>query len=309
MKHTITRISSICLFFISFTCNAETVSQKEAMAWAELFFNTLYGEVSAKPKLVWNGRELTTNRLFSPFYVYNHPKGGFVMISAENKSFPILAYSKNNRFNMSDLGDDEREQFERFAREIELIRYDSRNAERAFSSWINRAEYITNTINKPYDTPEYRSLNDEEMEKIETIDRRNSWIVMPTAVEYDIYNPERYRSYTLDDITAEEYVPFSFYEDFIQLTFQEEEERNSAYQRILINPDPEVIYQGGGHFTLKFPCEISLMRIYAIDGRKMIEKYYNDNVANIDLSGLSSGYYVVMCMTADKYIYGFKIAK
>ena len=84
----------------------ETVSQKQAMGIAQTFFNTLYGEVTAPPKFVWNGRQLTTDRLFNPFYIYNSPKGGFVIISAENKAYPILAYGKNTAFSRDQLGDD-----------------------------------------------------------------------------------------------------------------------------------------------------------------------------------------------------------
>ena len=69
---------------------AETVSQKHASKIAETFFNTAYGIHVAAPKFAWNGRQLTTDRLFTPFYIYNHPRGGFVIISAENKAFPVL---------------------------------------------------------------------------------------------------------------------------------------------------------------------------------------------------------------------------
>jgi hypothetical protein len=60
----------------------ETVSQKQASYIAQQFFNAAHRQVMAKPKLVYNGKRLTTDHLFSPFYVYNHSTGGFVIISA-----------------------------------------------------------------------------------------------------------------------------------------------------------------------------------------------------------------------------------
>ena len=82
---------------------AETVSQKEASRLAETFFNAAAGQVMGKPKLVYNGKNLTTNRLFSPFYVYNHPKGGFVIIAADNKALPVLGYSLKETFSPDNL--------------------------------------------------------------------------------------------------------------------------------------------------------------------------------------------------------------
>ncbi|MDE6010724.1 MAG: Spi family protease inhibitor, partial [Muribaculaceae bacterium] len=67
---------------------AETVSQKQAKELAQKFFDQAYHERTAPVSLVYNGKKLTTDRLFTPFYVYNQPRGGFVMISAENKAFP-----------------------------------------------------------------------------------------------------------------------------------------------------------------------------------------------------------------------------
>ena len=83
---------------ISSAVHAETVTQKEARMLAEKFFNTAFGEVTKEPKLIWNGRQLTTDRLFSPFYVFNHDKGAYVIISGENKAYPILGYSLKRCF-------------------------------------------------------------------------------------------------------------------------------------------------------------------------------------------------------------------
>lgn len=286
---------------------SETVSQKTAMSMAQAFFNTLYGYETPRPKLVWSGRELTTNRLFKPFYVYNSPRGGFVVIVADSKAFPVLAYSRTNRFDKSSLNDMERERFTRFAREVELIRYDSRVPVKAKAAWENLPEYITQVLANPYNTDEYRRLTDDVRAEIEDIDRRNGWIIMPTAVEFNLYNPEQYRDYTLDDVLVEE-VPFSFYDEFIRELAEEEAARTASYEKILIPTEPKVQFNGGGHYTITFPDEPKVMRIYSINGTRVQEKTFSGNNAlNFDLSGQPSGYYVVMVLFNDGKIYGFKV--
>lgn len=302
------------MFIAGLNLNAETVSQKMASQLASTFFNTVYGEVTAKPKLVWNGRELTTDRLFAPFYVYNHPRGGFVVISAENKAFPVLAYSKNSIFDKSRMDQGEKDLFTRYAREIEMIRYDSRSPESAIEAWGNLAQYVTDVLNNPYATPEYRRLGEEAKESLEQIDRRNSAIFMPTAVEFNIYDPDRYRDYSLDDVTTddimEEEVPFKFYEDFISDIAEEERARAAAYENILHPTEPLLHYLGGGHITIQLPTDARLMRVYSIAGGRMQEKYFhNTPLMNIDLSGMPSGYYVILALAENGDIYSFKVRR
>lgn len=101
-------ISLFACVAVPAAAHAETVSRKEANSIAGTFFNAAYGEVTAPPQMVWNGRQLTTDRLFSPIYVYNSPKGGYVIISGENKAYPILAYSKVRKFDKDKISDDEK---------------------------------------------------------------------------------------------------------------------------------------------------------------------------------------------------------
>ncbi|MCM1370255.1 MAG: Spi family protease inhibitor [Candidatus Amulumruptor caecigallinarius] len=289
----------------------ETVSQKQASHIAQLFFNTAYGQYVAEPKLVWNGRQLTTDRLFSPFYVYNHPKGGFVIISAENKAFPILAYSTSNKFSREKLGEEEKNQLKKFAHEIELIRYDSREPVRAIRAWQNLPSYIYNTVANPYATIEFRNLPNDKKEVIERIDRRNGWVIMPTSVEFEIYNPEEYRDYTLDDVTAEaesEDIPFKFYEDFIDEIKRDNFTRAAAFDEIISPSKPVVSILGGAHFSIAFPDNIKMSRVYSLEGAKMMERYYGDtNIMNLDISNMPAGFYVVLTLSDDGKVYGIKI--
>lgn len=302
-------ILSLVLLFPIGKVKGESVSQKEGMKIAQSFFNQLYGEVTAPPKMVWNGRQLTTDRLFAPFYIYNSPKGGFVIISAENKAYPILAYSKTNQFLRDKLGDEENSLLSQYAHEIELIRYDGRLPVSSLSAWQNLPEYIAGIIENPYAISEYRELSLEKRERIEDIDRRNGWIVMPTAVEYKVYDPEEYRAITLDDIAVDnEPEPFSFFYDFLEEIKKEAETRNIQFEEYLNPTSPDVRPLGGGHYEIRMPEETVMVRIYSVHGAKMQEKYFSDtNLLNLNLESLPNGFYVALALTESGNIYGFKL--
>lgn len=157
---------AVALLIATGSVNAETVSQKEASAVAAKFFNELNGRVMSAPKLVWNGKRLTTNRLFTPFYVYNHPTGGFVIISAENKAFPILGFSETSNFSPDRLTETEEVFLRRFAQEVENIRYDSRIPDEAISAWGDINEYIYEVVHDRKDISDSRFTANEGSEDI-----------------------------------------------------------------------------------------------------------------------------------------------
>ena len=296
---------------IATNASAETLSQKQASQIASVFFNTCYGQYVAAPKMVWNGRQLTTDRLFAPFYIYTHPKGGFVIVSAETKAFPILAYSLTNSFDRAQLGKAENDLLSQYAHEIELIRYDDRSPERAIAAWRNMPLYISRTINNPYGTPEFFDLPQKRKDIIEEIDRRNGWVVMPTAVEFNIYDPELYRPITLDDITGEEVeeeVPFAFFEEFLEEIRQEELTRAASLEEILSPTKPVVTILGGAHFNIYIPENVRMLRIYDLHGARRMEKYITQsNQVNVDLSNMPQGFYVAMILAESGKIYGLKL--
>ncbi|MDE7081037.1 MAG: Spi family protease inhibitor [Muribaculaceae bacterium] len=129
---------------------AETVSQKVAKEYAQKFFNQAYREQTAPVKLAYTGKRLTTDRLFTPFYVYNHPRGGFVIISAENKTFPVLGYSLKSGFDADRLSETERGWLKGYAQDIELIRYDARVPEEAIRAWTDFPQYLVSLLDAPY---------------------------------------------------------------------------------------------------------------------------------------------------------------
>ena len=141
---------ALFLSLFVFSAGAETVSQKQAQQMAQQFFNEAAGRVVAPVKRIYNGRKLTTDRLFVPFYVYNNPTGGFVIISAENKTFPILGFSLKDSFDPEKMGEAEKALLKSYAREIEMIRYDTSIPYQAIEAWANFPTFVVNTLNTYY---------------------------------------------------------------------------------------------------------------------------------------------------------------
>lgn len=157
------------LLGVHFQAYPETVSQKQAKQIASQFFNAANGQIMGEPKLVYNGRRLTTNNLFPPFYVYNLQAGGFVVISAENKAFPILGYDLKDNFNPDKMSETLKELLRLYALHIENIRYDSTYPYEAEKAWQNIPEYISNIldarndITDPVTTPEVAQAELDEI--------------------------------------------------------------------------------------------------------------------------------------------------
>lgn len=165
-------IYAILAIAISFTGNdvrGETVSRKEAAAVAELFFNASHRQKMAPPNFTFTGREFTTNRLFIPFYVFNHPTGGFVIISAENKAFPILAYSLRGKLEAGRLNAGQKALFNLYGRHIEFIRYESSIPEEAIKAWNDIKSHIAGILQSQLDVTDLLMPWSEVEDDINTI--------------------------------------------------------------------------------------------------------------------------------------------
>lgn len=185
MKRFIPFIASLMLVL---TMSAETVSQKQANQIAQQFFNEVHGRVMAPVKLVYNGRYLTTNRLFVPFYIYNLHSGGFVIVSAENKTFPVLGFSLKESFDPDRLGEKEKALLSSYARDIEMIRYDSRIPYEAINAWSDIPHYIRSILDARYEaTDPTLSMNEAADRLYRVID---SGLAEETAS--DIYTPTQW---------------------------------------------------------------------------------------------------------------------
>lgn len=180
------------------TVLAETIPQKQAAQIAQSFFNETNHRVMPGVKLAYNGRRLTTDRLFVPFYVYNQPQGGFVIISAENKTFPILGYSLKENFDPDKMGDKTKALLASYARDIEMIRYDSEIPAEAIKAWQNIPEYIESILTATYDA------TDPTMDMTEAEQRINYLIESGKAEETasDIFTPSQWSEMINDELAT-----------------------------------------------------------------------------------------------------------
>lgn len=290
----------------SSTMKAETVTQNEAKKVARLFFNAAYSRQLPDPQYVYNGKRLTTDRLFTPFYVFNSPEGGFVIVSAENKAFPILGYqlsAPGNGFPKTGPNDTERQELLRgFARDIELIRYDPRYPSEAAEAWEN----LSMTINDILDSPEilnpdfyrYRSENDVQ------------WILRRRAVEFPYEWPKTDAELEVERLASivPEEEPFSFYENFIAKTRREAEAKTSALDEILSPTKPIIKNLGGAHFVIDTPTEIRMFELFNGEGALMSRFFYvGGRQLPVDLSIFPSGFYIARIVYQDGKWDGIKL--
>ena len=182
----LTVLGSLCL-------KAETVSQRQAKQIATQFFNAANEQVMGEPKLVYNGRRLTTNSLFPPFYVYNLAKGGFVVVSAENKAFPILGYSLTENFDPDHMPDALKELLRLYALHIEYIRYESEIPYQAEQAWANIPGYIASILGAQYVATDPMTTPDEAKDKLEVILEMED----PYSFASSSYTPDQWQ-YAID---------------------------------------------------------------------------------------------------------------
>lgn len=163
------------------TVSAETVSQKQASKVAQLFSNALRGQVMAQPRFVWNGKKLTTQSLFTPFYVYNMGGGGWVAIAADNKAMPVLGYSEKGSFDADRLTPVQREWLRRYARDIEMIRYDTRMPDQAVEAWGDLQGYIASVVSdRPSEGSGILFSPTATLRRLEANDLTDSYLYTPS---------------------------------------------------------------------------------------------------------------------------------
>ena len=247
--------------FTAAGCNhafAETVGQKEAKSMAQKFFNESRNYVTPPVSYVYNGKDLTTQRLFTPFYVFNSPSGGFVVISAENKAFPILGYSLSGKFDKDKMTPMVKSILSDFSRDIELIRYDSRIPTDAIDQWITYPDVVFDMLKNPENDDFYAVSFD---------DRDAVWMVRRNAVEFD-FETEAPVEYGLTPM---------------------------AVEVIDIPESPQVVANGAGHFSLSLPCNVERVLVYDISGSIVEHKTYrNTNTAHIDIAAHPNGFYIAL---------------
>lgn len=280
MRRLLFSIFALTALMLPTGLNAETVSQKEASKIAHIFFNEANGEVMPKPKLVYNGKRLTTNRLFSPFYVYNHPKGGFVIVAADNKAFPILGYSLHSSFDPEKLDSASSARLAEYARDIEYIRHDGRVPDEAIAAWTGMPDFIYSILNPSPETLLYAPVNEDE---------HPDWRMLATATEF----PE------IGEVVED---------------MNQRNTRGTALSALEITGQDENIPVlrpiGGGHFEAFVPEGVSLVRIYNLSGAMVRQlSFRNTDTAVFDLDSEPRGFYFALINGVSGRPYGFKLYK
>lgn len=242
---------------------AETIGQKEAKAMAQKFFNESRNFVTPPVSYVYNGKDLTTLRLFTPFYLFNSPSGGFVVVSAENKAFPILAYSLKETFDKDKMTPMVRSILTDFSRDIEMIRYDSRIPSEAIEQWETYPEVVFDMLKNP---------ENEDYYAVSFDDKESFWMVRREATEFDFET-----------------------EDPVEYVFYPEETLSVTQPEV-----PIVTSNIAGHFALSLPIDIERVIVYDVTGM-MVEnrKYRNTNVAHVDLAAHPNGFYIALAIDRD----------
>lgn len=202
---TATAMAAAALLFAP-ASRAETVTQPQAKAIASQFFNAAHGQYMAEPKMVYNGRRLTTQHLFVPFYVYNLPAGAYVIISAENKAFPILAYSLKDTFDPNHISDNLKSILRSYALDIERIRYDSRIPDQAIAAWGDLKHYIAGILDARYEATDPVYTQQETADMVDEVAENPEYDDMWS----DIYSPEQWEEMIDDELAVKKSVAVGF---------------------------------------------------------------------------------------------------
>lgn len=228
---------------------------------AQKFFNESKGFVTPPVRYVYNGKDLTTQRLFTPFYVFNSPSGGFVVVSAENKAFPILAYSLKDNFDKEKMTPMTRSILSDFSRDIEMIRYDGRIPLDAIEQWATYPEVVFDMLKNPENDDYYAVSFDDS--------GQSEWMVRREATEFDF--------------ETEEPVNFAYVP--------------AEISSLNLPEIPVVTSNIAGHFELSLPMQIERVIVYDVTGM-MVEnrKYHDTNVAHVDLASHPNGFYIALAI-------------
>lgn len=279
------------------TAGAETVTRKEALPVAKEFMRQAGRVADSEPKVVYNGQRLTTDRLFFPFYVFNFPDSdGYVIVSAENKGYPILGYSLEGNFNPAKITDTLKGVLQEYARDIEYIRYDPRIPEKAISAWRDIPATVSETL---------KEGTAGEADYFRYVGEGWDGLVM------------RHRSTEFSDLgkmretvgKEPEETPFSFFEKIVSEEKAEREARERDYERKLIPTDPVITSDGAGHFRIVTPEAVTLGRLYDVAGGMARRESYDSGEVNVSLDGLPAGIYILQLTGENGIHYEFKLLK
>lgn len=211
VQHMLVVMAVVVGSMMGHTVSAEVVTQKQARRIAQAFFDHAHGIKTAAVDYVYNGKALTTNRLMTPFYLFNHPKGGYVIVSAENKCFPILGYNLDARFDKGNIDESLFKLLSLYAKHVEQIRYDSRLPEDAIAAWQDLPTYIDNLL-KAQPSVFGRAFDDADaLMRLESVLSEDDSTVASQLSS--TYTPEQWNTLISDQLTADKSVAIGLIDD------------------------------------------------------------------------------------------------
>ncbi|MDE6796301.1 MAG: hypothetical protein K2J63_13490, partial [Muribaculaceae bacterium] len=200
-------------------------------------------------------------------------------------------------FSPDHIDQDQMKLLSEYARDIEYIRYDSRMPNEAIEAWGDIADCIDYTLNRFY--------QDNYFERLENDD--TVWIMRRNATEFPGFGNLQAEEET--DV-EDEYIPFSFYEDFVAETRAEQQRRLEMFDAKINLVEPKLRWIGGGHFEAQLPEEISMVRLYNMEGALIRElTFRNTDTAVFDLDSEPHGFYFALINDINGKPYGFKLCK
>ena len=133
------KIFSIIFLLFTLTLYAEPIKEQRARELAVSFFNAgpMTRSVSAEVDLVWSGNALAETPVLKTMsdtpeqpslYIFNRTDSdGFVIIAGDDRVRPVLAYSKDDSFDMNNIADGARFLISAWCEVIQSIRSGSGN--------------------------------------------------------------------------------------------------------------------------------------------------------------------------------------
>ncbi|WP_294556737.1 C10 family peptidase [uncultured Bacteroides sp.] len=142
---------------------ADNVTVGQAQSLAVNFFKASAQTRGASPRLqlVWNGEEAGTRTSGEPaFYVFDRTdQEGFVIVSGEDVTLPVLAYSFENKFKAEDMPVNLKEWLAELRRQINDVRKKNvTTSTETAQSWANVSASI-GTVEKKLATAKWDQIN------------------------------------------------------------------------------------------------------------------------------------------------------
>lgn len=112
----------VALLSASVALMAEPITQQQALLQARSFFASHGISISQKAKaLRAPGMTAQADTTHAPYYVINADKGGYVVVSGDDSTEPVLGYSLSGKLDADNMPDNLRWWLQEYARQIEYI--------------------------------------------------------------------------------------------------------------------------------------------------------------------------------------------